>query len=120
MLDYDEVLEGLAKDIVKEYAIDSDNNDIYDIIHEFVDLEVSGNHYITNKRIIEEFYDKDIFEVLRDYSDEYGDMDLSIGKVKIYARLAFFAIINYGWFREEIEVRVEKIDDEKSDTTTEE
>ena len=120
MLDYDDVVDGLIENIVEEYELDRDNNDIYDIIHEFVDLEVSGNHYLLNKRIIEEVYDKDIFEVLKDYSDEYGDMDLSVGKVKIYARLAYFAIINYGCFREDIEERVEEINDKKSAATTEE
>jgi hypothetical protein len=120
MLDYDDVIDGLIVNIVEEYELDRDNNDIYDIIHEFVDLEVSGNHYLLNKRIIEEVYDKDIFEVLKDYSDEYGDMDLSVGKVNIYARLAYFAIINYGTFREDIEERVEEINDKKSAATTEE
>jgi hypothetical protein len=109
MFEYDDEIECLIKNIVEEYKLDSGNNDIYDIIHKFVDLEVSGYHWITNKRIIEEFYKKDIFDVLKDYNDEYGDMDLSVGKIKFYARLTFFAIINYGTFREDIDERVEEI-----------
>ena len=61
-----------------------------------------------------------IVEVLNDYNNEYGNMDLSDGKVKIYARLAFFAIVNYGSFREDIEERIEEINNIKSAATTEE
>lgn len=119
MEQYNAVIDGLITDIIEEYELDSDNNDIYDIINEFVKTEVSNNHYITNKRIIEEFYDKDVFEVLKDYNDEYRSLDLSVSKEMIYSRLAFFAIINYGTFREDIEERVEEINDMKNDATTE-
>ena len=120
MFEYDAVIDGLITNIIEEYELDTDNNDIYDIINEFVKMEVSENHYITNKRIIEEYYNKDVFEVLKDYNDEYRSFDLSVSKEMIYSRLASFAIINYGSFREDIEERVEEINDMKSAATTEE
>ena len=115
MFEYDDVIDSLIVDIVDEYTDefktcdDVSKIDIYDIIHTTVDNYVSGNNFIINKQIIEEHFHKDVFEVLKDYTDEYGEMDLSDGKFMIYARLAFFAIVNYGTFREDIEEQVKKL-----------
>lgn len=125
MFSYDSVIANMIESIFDEYTHefetcdDVDKIDIQDIIHTTVDNDISVNHFILNKQIIEEHFDKDIFEVLKDYTDEYGEMDFSDGKVMIYARLAYFAIINYGSFREDIDTLIDDYTNSRSETTTE-
>ena len=118
MFDYSDIIETILDDNMDaiQAADDIDNIDVDFYIHMAVDTYVSGLDFKDNKTIIEDDFKKDVFEVMADYNDEYGDIDLKRGKIQIYAVLAFFCITNYTNLRDEVELRINAIiNDDYSD-----
>lgn len=125
MLDYSDIIETIIDDNLDDFQKCKDINDldIDYLLHCEVDNYVSCLHFKVNKQIIEDDFDKDIFEVLSDYNDNYGDVDLKKGKVHIYAILAFYCIMNYTTIHDELEAKIKDIinqNDESDDDTEDE
>ena len=105
MFDHSDIANSIIDEIENNYKnkIDDITDDIIeDYLHREVDDYVSCLHFKLNKEIIEIDCNKDIFEVISDYNDEYGELDFKSGRAHFYAILAFYAILNYTDIREHV------------------
>lgn len=79
-------IEELVNTIVERFNDDDNTDDIYDIIRDEIDIEISNNNYKGNKLMIEDYYEKDIIDAINEYKEEYGELDIT-DKEQTYALL---------------------------------
>ncbi len=91
----------------------TDEEDMDDVIHKVLDNFVSCNTINYNKCIIHHL-EKDIYDMLEEYKDNYGDFEAR-DKEHFYAVLAFHTIREYYINRDDLTSSLEGTDEDEGD-----